>query len=483
MTDALHFPWLPRLERGLWALFLLSLPVTSFPYFPGGIGGRTEVRPLALYPLAALLLVSVLPRLWRSSAPRATVPLIAFVFLATASTLLAFTRGIDPVIGVSVASRAVRMLVTLFLGAAFYFTVTLFPQDEDDLRFTLRWLYAGFAVALAWGCVQVGYILFYSPEYFDLVEQVQGYFSVRGLFETRISGMTYEPSWFAEQITFVLMPWLFAAVLSGVSAFRWRWRFLTVEALLLALASFVLLYTYSRTGYVLWAVQLFLALMLRPASKVERPRPWRWLSNRFVQLALLGVVLVGLVFTVGSRNNYFARLWSYWTDEDVVGTYLEFIAVSQRLAYWETAYLIYAAHPWLGIGLGNYTFYFQDALPDRPLFPNPELLFKLTPETGRNLLVTPKNLFVRLLAETGLLGTAMFLAFLVAVVGCVLYLLYSPQQTARAMGLAGLLILVVFVGVSFSVDSFANPNMWVSFGLVTAAARVYARPQEGWNET
>jgi len=162
-----------------------------------------------------------------------------------------------------------------------------------------------------------------------------------------------------------------------------------------------------------------------------------------------------------------------------VGTYLEFIAVSQRLAYWETAYLIYEAHPWLGVGLGNYTFYFQDALPDRPLFPNPELLFKLTPEAGRNQVVTPKNLFVRLLAETGLLGTGMFLAFLMAVAGCVLFLLFSPQPAARSMGLAGLLSLVVFIGVSFSVDSFANPNMWVVFGLVTASARVYTHPREG----
>lgn len=463
-----------RLEKVIWALLLVSLPVTSFPYFPGGVGGRTEVRPLALYPLAALMVLVVLPRLFSRPAPRPTAPLIAFGLVAAAGTVLAYARGVDNLIGVDPAARAVRMLVTLLVGMAFYFAAAILPQTPDDLRFSLRWLYIGMAVALLWGCVQVGYILFYSPQYFDWVEHVQGYFSVRGLFETRISGMTYEPSWFAEQITFLLMPWLFAAVLSGISAFRWRWHFLTVEALLLALASFVLLYTYSRTGYALWALELFLAFFLRPKADVQRPLPWRLLSNRFVQLALLSVVMAALVFAVGSRNNYFSRLWSYWTDDDITGSYLEFISVSQRLIYWETAYRLFEQHPWLGIGLGNYTFYFADALADRALFPNPELLFKLTPEKGRNLVVTPKNLFLRILAETGVLGAAAFLAFLIAVAGCVLFLLFTPQPQARALGLAGLLILLGFGVISFSVDSFALPNMWINFGLLTAAARAFA---------
>jgi len=468
--------WLPKAQKIVWAIFLFTLPVTSFPYFPGGIGGRTEVRPLSLYPLVILVFLVTLPRLFSRPIPRTAIPLGAFVIAAFASTTFAFTQGIDPDIGITVASRTIRMLVTLALGVAFYITVAVTPTTTDELRFSLRWMYAGFIMALLWGSIQMGYILFYTPEYFNTIEHLQGFISVRGLFETRISGMTYEPNWFAEQISFLLMPWLFAAVISNSTAFRWRLRWLTIEMLLLAWASVVLIYTYSRTGYVLWGLQLILAFFFRPRKATERDKRWGLVARRILQIGFLFMVLILVVFVAGSRNRYFSRLWNYWTDENAAGSYIQYIAVSQRVAYWETAYRIYEDYPWLGIGLGNYTFYFEEKLPDRPLFPTPELTYKFTPEEGRNRVAVPKNMFVRILAETGLLGTSAFLAFLIGVLGCALYLFLTSNPEARYLGQAGLLGMVVFIGVAFSVDSFAVPNMWVLFGLVTASAQIYSQP-------
>ncbi len=478
----MRFSWLPKAQKIVWAIFLVTLPVTSFPFFPAGVGGRTEVRPLSLYPLAFLILLVTIPRLFNRPIPRTAFPLGAFGLAAIASTAFAFTQGIDPDIGITVSSRAIRMLVTLALGIAFYVTVAVTPTSKEELRFSLRWLYGGFIMALLWGSIQVGYILFYTPEYFDLIEHLQGFISVRGLFETRISGMTYEPNWFAEQISFLLMPWLFAAVMSNYTAFRWRLRWLTVEMLLLAWASVVLIYTYSRTGYVLWGVQLILAFLFRPRKSADQGKQWGLIAKRILQVGILVVALGLVVFVAGSRNRYFSRLWNYWSDENAAGSYIQYIAVSQRIAYWETAYRIYEEYPWMGIGLGNYTFYFEEKLSDRPLFPTPELLLKFTPADGRNRVVVPKNMFVRILAETGLLGTAAFLAFLVAVLGCALYLFATSQPEARFIGQAGLLSLVVFIGVAFSVDSFAVPNMWVLFGLVTASAQIFSQSQALSNE-
>ncbi len=472
----MQFSWLPKAQKIVWAIFLLTLPVTSFPFFPGGVGGRTEVRPLSLYPLVVLVLLVTIPRLFSRPIPRTAFPLAAFGLAAIASTAFAFTQGIDPDIGISLSSRTIRMLVTLVIGIAFYITVAVTPTSRQEMRFSLRWLYGGFVMALLWGSIQISYILFYTPEFFAFIEHLQGFISVRGLFETRISGMTYEPNWFAEQITFLLMPWLFAAVLSNYTAFRWRFRWLTIEMLLLAWASIVLIYTYSRTGYVLWFVQLILAFLFRPRRISEMGKSWGLIAKRVLQVGVLVVAIGLVVFVAGSRNPYFSRLWNYFSDEDAVGSYIQYIAVSQRIAYWETAYHIYEEFPWMGIGLGNYTFYFEEKLSDRPLFPTPELLRKFTPADGSNRVVVPKNFFVRILAETGLLGTAAFLAFLVAVLGCSLYLYMASHPEARFLGQAGLLSLVVFLGVAFSVDSFASPNMWVLFGLITASAQIFSQP-------
>jgi O-antigen ligase len=128
-----------------------------------------------------------------------------------------------------------------------------------------------------------------------------------------------------------------------------------------------------------------------------------------------------------------------------------------------------------GVGLGNYAFYFDEELPDRPLVTQPEVLRLVVPEQGRNRLVTSKNFFLRVLAETGLAGAAAFLAFFVAVIGCALYLWSGEKQNHKFWGTAGLLGIISFLMVSFSFDSFAIPNLWVVFGLVTAATNIFYR--------
>jgi len=473
MTGSL---WLSKAQKFFWALFLVSLPVTSFPYFPSGLGGGTLVRPLALYPLLVLLLIAVLPRLWNRPAPRTLLPFLAFLTAALVGTVFSVLRDIDPVLGVTVLDRVIRNLISLFLGGAFYFAVALIPQTWDDLRFSLRWLYAGFAVALFWGSLQAIYVIKFHPAYFDLLRQFQRFVSIRKLFPTRISGLTYEPNWFAEQIAFLLMPWLFTAVFSRFSVFRWRKGWLTVELILLIWASGVLVFTYSRSGLILLAAQLFLIFLIRSHRSTDSQRKpgsnFRTVGRRLLQAGMALVVLVGIVFVIGSRNNYFSRLWNYWSDEESAGTYLQYIAFDQRFAYWGTAFRIYTDYPLLGVGLGNFTFYFDEYLSDRPLHPTPELLALLTPEAGRSQLVTVKSLFPRLLAETGLLGTACFLAFFIAVLGGVVFLLLTPDDEAQFWGRAGVLGIVVFGLVSFSFDSFSLPNMWVVLGLITAATAV-----------
>jgi hypothetical protein len=236
------------IQKAAWALFLVCLPVTSFPFFPPAIGGGAIVRPLSIYPLAILLLVITLPRLVRGPVPRTLVTLLPFILVALASSLLSLLQGIEPVFNISVEERILRTLITLGLGVAIYFTVALAPRTPEDLRASLRWLYAGLALALSWGSLQIIFILHYNDTWFQFLSRIQRYISMRRLISTRASGLTYEPNWFAEQISFLFLPWLLAAVLSGTSAFRWRWRWITVELVLLGWSIAVLAFTFSRAG-------------------------------------------------------------------------------------------------------------------------------------------------------------------------------------------------------------------------------------------
>ncbi|HJW89622.1 MAG TPA: O-antigen ligase family protein [Anaerolineales bacterium] len=474
-----------QFSRAAWILFLISLPVTSFPFFPSSFGGGTLVRPLAVYPMLVLLAVAILPRFLLRPLPRTLVAFSPFVLVALASTLLASLQGIEASQGISVADRTLRALATLGVGGAIYLTVALYPQTLEELRHSLRWLYAGFALALLWGSLQAIYVLRFSPTWFDLLGRFQEYISIRRLFFNRISGLTYEPNWFAEQVAMILLPWLLASVLTGKSAFNWRWRRLTLEWLLLAWAVAVLPFTYSRAGlFILLALVLFSVLFFRQkrqagqdSNRLERRFPLR----RLVEGGVLIALLAGGIYLAGGKNPFFARIWEYWErrpDEGLaqyLAGYFEYLGFGARFTYWETGYRIYATHPALGVGLGNYAFYFDENLPERPLAVMPEVLRLVVPEEGRNRLVTSKNLYIRVLAETGLVGAAAFLAFLMAVLGCALFLWMSPTPDTRFCGVGSLLGMIAFALAAFSFDSFALPNMWVTFGLVTSAAYLYGR--------
>ena len=148
---------------------------------------------------------------------------------------------------------------------------------------------------------------------------------------------------------------------------------------------------------------------------------------------------------------------------------LEYLGFGARFTYLSTAYRIYEEHSWFGVGLGNYAFYFEDNLPDQLLAETPEVLHILTQSADRYRLITPKNLYLRILAETGLIGFGAFLVFLIAIAGSAIYLYLSRHKEDRFWGTGGLYAFVSFIFLAFSFDSFAFPNMWVVFGMITAA--------------
>jgi hypothetical protein len=86
-----------------------------------------------------------------------------------------------------------------------------------------------------------------------------------------------------------------------------------------------------------------------------------------------------------------------------------------------------------------------------------------------------KRRWGRLLAETGITGFALFI--------CWCYILWHSAQVLRGqkdrlmrmIGLAGSFVLIGFIVEGFSLDTFALPYYWFSFGLITAACEIMRR--------
>lgn len=474
---------LRAVQRIAWVLFLLALPVTSFPYFPPAMGGEALVRPLSLYPLGILLVLLVLPRLIRKPISKTILTLVPFVLVAAASSLVSLLRGIEPSLGISVEARVLRGMSTLLIGCSFYLTLVLLHETVEDLRFSLRWIYIGGALALLWGSIQAVNIAIPNPSLFAFLERAQTYISIRPLHPERIAGLTYEPHWFAEQIIVLILPWSLAALLNGYSVFQRRWRWLTVEWLLVIWSVILLPFTFSRSGLMNLVILIMISILLfrrQPRLEEQDLQPSAVRRSPAQRRALEAILVLAAVilpiYLVGTRNLFFARLWQYWQKPGAnVQEYMSYLGFDARMVYAQAAFNTYLAFPVLGVGLGNYAFYFEEMLPYRPIAEVPEVLLMVTPEPGRDRLITAKNLYLRLLAETGIVGAVTFLAFVIANLGCALYLWLSRQKEWQYWGAASLCGLLAFSLSALTFDSFVIPNMWVLFGLITAATQVMMR--------
>jgi len=491
---------LERLKKFLWACILLSLPITNFRYFPTFLSSsKVSVRPLLVIPLIPLLLIYVLPALWKRKLPKIWIPFLVFLVLVFISTSLPIIQGFNSELAeTTVNLRIFRTVFTLLLSAAIYITVSLIAQSEEDLVFTLRWLYAGMALAIFWGLIQTIFVLDLIPGWYYRISHIQKYITMNVGTPNRVMGLTLEPSWFADQITSLWLPWLYPAVLMNRTIYKHRWGWLTIEKIYLVLLLFVLVFTLSRTGFVVAIVVIGCGILfLRPK--------WEHAESYFNNFTLFGriqkafdrvspvvrfmivslsivLVLSAVLFIASLQSKYIFRMWDYWLQISYeaqkvgnrsLGEYFKYIGFGPRFVYWETAFRIFQQHPIFGIGLGNYTFHFKEMLPAVQVGYMPELLTRLVP--GPTRIVTAKNFFARLLAETGIVGTAAFLSFLISLIGGGIYLWQSKFPEEKFWGTGALLAIIAFMVDSFSYDSFAIPNPWVVFGLITAAVTVYTK--------
>ena len=319
-----------KLTRFLWGAALMALPVTSFRYFPG-MGEGTLVRPLAFYPIALLLPLLVVQ--WfrgKTTFPRAgaLTPLAGFVLVVLAAS--SFGAWLDPIPlrGQEYFGRVIRAWATLVIGISFFIAAVWMNRNEDDLKFSVRWILAGFALDVAWSGVQA--LAFYTPILPKvMVTHWQLAFSMRELVKTnRVSGMAYEPAWLAGQIATVYLPWLFASLLTGVRVTRFKW----LEIILLGFAGLLILATYSRGGLLTAGAATALTFLL--VGRAELRSTWTWfVSKSLILRAGVLTLAIGAILGAGlflAQKGYIARMFE--SDAESVEEFVVENSAGARLA-------------------------------------------------------------------------------------------------------------------------------------------------------
>jgi O-antigen ligase len=464
-----------KLVRFLWAATLFTLPVTSFRWFPF-LGESTYVRPLAFFPLA-LLIPLLMVQAWQGRRTLwwggSSIALGAFALAVLTATVFGVLHDPIPLRGQTYLGRAVRALGTLFIGIVFFVCAVWMNRNEHDLKFTVKWMLAGLCLDLAWSGLQA--VTFYTGLLEkEMVTHWQLMFSMRELVRTnRISGLAYEPAWLAAQLSMLYLPWLMAALLTRTRLTQGK----CLEPILLALSLLVLLATYSRSGILTTLAAGGLTFML--AGRQSMHAAWDWFIRGFrhgapawlVRVGMIAAVvgaLAGALYFLGQKD-YFRRLWEI--DAENLGEYIIDINAGARGAYSVGALAAFEEHPWMGVGLGASGFYIYRNLPDWALTTVSEIARQLNPQS--RLYPNPKNMYVRLLAETGLIGSVLYLAFLLSLLGDALLALRRPEAWARFAGVAGLFTWLAIAFYNFTQDSLATPNLWILPGILAGLSQVW----------
>ncbi len=458
-----------KISRILWGLALLAIPVTSFRWFPFLGESRTLVRPLAMYPLGLLfpiLLFQAWQRSRKITQAGVFVPLGVFVLFVITSAGIGILTNPIPLYGQEYTGRVIRALFTLVIGLIFFFSAVWMNTNEDEFRFSIKWLLAGLCLNIAWSGLQA--FTFYTGLLEkDMLTQWQLAFSMRQLDNTnRISGLAFEPAWLAGQLATIYIPILFAAVLTNFRLTRTHW----LEPVLLALSLLLLLSTYSRGGLLVTLAAGGITFFFF-GRKIMRSI-WSWFIKGFRSHAIDALLRMGMIVVVIaalggsilflSQKNIFRNLLT--ANADSLNEYIVGINAGARGAYSVGAWAAYEKYPLSGAGFGASGFYIYQNLPDWSLTTVPEIARQQS--TENRLYPNPKNMYIRLFAETGIIGFFLYLAFQFYLLGDTLTLALHRQPWARFAVIAGVFAWLGITFYNFTQDSFATPNIWLITGIM-----------------
>jgi O-antigen ligase len=470
---------------------LVCVPITSTPLLSQTAGGETPVGPLSLFPLAALVLLWLAPYILRGGKlPGLVKPLLAFAVVSIAAAGMAAFLPILAYKGQIPIAREARALATLAIGLSFYLAAAVLPDTELRRRASVRAIYAGALLTLAWSTVQAGVVLSRADHVPLVITQIHHLFSVRDLLIDRVMGMAYEPSWLGNQLMVLYVPLLASSTLERQSVFPWRRGWLSVESVMLVWSLLVLALTKSRISQVSFLVlaSVILAVLAWKALREVQRRlglapPPGWNARRLLLGAVNSILLVAIVAALilgagAAATQMDPRLWAlpsirerideiqFMYPNDGLFALGDRLAFSERIVYWTAAFRTFSLHPLLGVGPGNAGFFFEQALPEYGYrLAEIQALIRESSFGFPN----PKNLWAKLLAETGIAGFLLFCLWFASMGIGAAVLRRGGEGLDRTLGLAGMIVFLTQLVEGFSMDTFALPQLWLVFGLATAA--------------
>lgn len=174
-----------------------------------------------------------------------------------------------------------------------------------------------------------------------------------------------------------------------------------------------------------------------------------WAASTLGVALLLAGAVDRIPAGIGDRLGSISRTFAVWGVADAEVTDANFATV-ERVAHWEAAAAMWAERPWLGHGPGTYA----------EIYPR----FRLP--RWSDPLGHAHNIYLHLLAESGLVGLACYFVFFGAALAAILRAVWHPTgqfEAALGLGLAGVWGALAFHSL---LDNLYVHDMTIHLGLL-----------------
>ena len=473
-----------RLLSILWKALLIVLPVSSFSLLSRIFGG-TSVAPLAFLPMAVIIIFWWLPDFFKNGRklPYQVKPLLVFFLFGIISTLLANFHVVPTFRDIPWLKNSAETLITFAMGLGFYLVTIYRIKTPEKLRIALMWISICGIILMVYAWFQYGtWLVFRSfPEW---MYRLQAIISVNGkLYDGRAASLAFEPSWLAHELNMVYLPIWFGLSLSGQSIFKKKlFNKIQYEKVLFVFAAITLFISYSRIGWITMIVLAAYAVFRLTNNWIgnlsegrqKRSGGLKLGKQHLFRLGIWTGLLLGFIGLILFAGWIMTKIEPRMAGLFDVQRFIDFgflgwaskLSFAERIIFWMAAYNVFQLYPIFGAGFGLPGYYFTSTAPD---------FGTRLPEINKvvltqNFIPNAKNLWVRLLSETGIIGFALFVSWLVIHWRNANELdKDSNPGLLKAMGLIGKLIVLAMIVEGFSLDTFGLPYYWVGLGLIAAS--------------
>ncbi len=341
----------------------------------------------------------------------------------------------------------------------FYFLVVLYvynifyEEKRNPILFFQRWILLSLVLAGTYSLFELGRMggNTLSSDIITFIDRLFRGGEANGIVEYfRVRSLAAEASYFG-MYTALVLPWVLG------ECFLKRSKYPSFFFLILGYIIVLVLFSLSRTAYMVMAIEGFLfLLMFRGMVWGER--------KRLVVFAIIFFTGVGLSseFIMASLPKVdVAEVYESLLSDNNLSNVARYGA---QIAAWN----IFLDHPLLGVGYGMYGFYAPDYYPEEA-WRSVEISMWATNGTGWPW-PPAHSLYARVLAELGGIGLLVYVALLISLF-CAVWRCGTTKDVDR-MAERRILALTMFgiVLQGFNVDAFRIMPMWIIFALILVVA-------------